>query len=161
MIIAILALKLYIGYKRFNNRISRIIRINEENAVVQYGCSEHLIKTLRKYKIDKGIWSDNIGEILEKIKISIENEEEGIKMITKNLIIMDYATKYVKELNLSNKILAFINHVRLFKSIILPYELVGLEGMCRIYEMRNLMEKSCIRWKIEFSKIPKPSKKLL
>ena len=55
IIIVILALKLYVGHKRFNDRISWIIKINKENTAVQYGYSDYLIKTPRRYKIDKGI----------------------------------------------------------------------------------------------------------
>jgi len=74
---------------------------------------------------------------------------------------MDYAIDYVKEKNLAMKILALINHVRLHKEIILLYELVGMEGRCKTLEFRNTNDKSCIKWKIKFPKLPKPSKKSL
>jgi len=48
-------LKLYLGYKRYDNRILKIIKINEENVAVQYGYSSKVIKTLRKFKIDNTI----------------------------------------------------------------------------------------------------------
>lgn len=37
--IAILALKLYLGHKRNEDRISKIIEINEKNVAYQYGYS--------------------------------------------------------------------------------------------------------------------------
>jgi len=64
-IIDMLALKLYIGYKRLNDRIAKIIRITEEDATYQNGYNEHLIKTPRKFKLKEGIWSDGVGGKLE------------------------------------------------------------------------------------------------
>ena len=44
-IIAILTIKLYLGHKRLDNRIAKIIKINEENAKIQYECKDYPIET--------------------------------------------------------------------------------------------------------------------
>ena len=84
-----------------------------------------------------------------------------MRNITKNKIIMDYAIDYVNKRNLLKKILASINHMRLYKEMILLCELVRIEGSCKTLEFRNINDKSCIKWKIKFPKLPKPSKKSL
>ena len=84
-----------------------------------------------------------------------------MKNIRKNKTIMNYEIDYVKEKNLAKKILAPINHIRLYKEIILSFKLVRLEGICKTLEFRNTNDKGCIKWKIKFPKLPKPSKKSL
>ena len=81
-IIDILALKLYVGHKRSNDRIAKIIRINEEEASYQNGFNENVIKTPRNLKLKERIWSDDIGEKLEKRMIEIVNNKNKIKIIT-------------------------------------------------------------------------------
>ena len=107
--------------------------------------NENILNTLRECKIENRIQSNDVGKILKLRLIEISNIEQEDKLIINNLIIIDYVKKYMEEENHEKKIIAPINHVRLFKSIILPCELVGLKGMCRIDKMRNLMKKSCIR----------------
>ena len=68
-----------------------------------------------------------------------------MRTITKNKTVMDYAIDYVNERYLSEKILAPINHVRLYKEMILPCELVRMEGSCKTLEFRNTNDKSCIK----------------
>ena len=63
-IIAILAIKFYLGHKRSKDRIAQIIEINEENAYLYYRYNEYPIITQRKFKLEIGIWSDDVGEIL-------------------------------------------------------------------------------------------------
>jgi len=49
-IIDTLVLKLYLGYKRMEDEVSKIIRIIEENAKSQYGYATYILKVQRKYK---------------------------------------------------------------------------------------------------------------
>ena len=72
---------------------------------------------------------------------------------------MDLAIEYVKINILSKKIIASINHVRLHKKIILPYELVGLVGDKATECSRDELEQNSLNWKTSLSKISKPSKK--
>ena len=50
-IVNILTLKLCVGHKRFNDRIAKIIGLNEEEATYQNGCKEHVCKTSRRFKM--------------------------------------------------------------------------------------------------------------
>ena len=43
-IIAVLALKLHVGLKRHESKIVEMIEINEDNAHVQHGHKDHVIK---------------------------------------------------------------------------------------------------------------------
>ena len=45
--------------------------------------------------------------------------------ITKNKLVMDCAREYAKEENLGIEILKSINHMRLYKGVFLPCELLG------------------------------------
>ena len=63
-IILILAIKLYLRHKRFKDRLSKIIKINEENSQLQYEFKEYPIIMSIKYKSNTRNWSDNIGEML-------------------------------------------------------------------------------------------------
>ena len=49
-IVDILALKLYIGNQRADNRIGKIIQINEDNARIQYEYLKSIIEMERKYR---------------------------------------------------------------------------------------------------------------
>ena len=45
---------------RANDRIGKVIQINEDNARLQYGYSKSIIDTDRKVKANKVIWSDEL-----------------------------------------------------------------------------------------------------
>ena len=53
IMIVILALKLYIGYKRFEMNIGKMININKKIAYFQYGYKTYQIITPREYKPKK------------------------------------------------------------------------------------------------------------
>ena len=50
--VAMLVVKLHLRHKRFEDRISRLISINAENAQIQHRCKESVIETLRKFEIN-------------------------------------------------------------------------------------------------------------
>ena len=64
-----------------------------------------------------------------------------MKWITKNKTIIDYAIQYSKDLTL----IEAINHVRIYKKMILPFELFGFNGNCKTREFREVCEPSSIR----------------
>ena len=78
---------------------------------------------------------------------------------TRNETIIDYAVKYLKEKQLNERIILRLNHVRSFKQMYLPCELVGLTGQKAIKAIEDIYAKSCLKQKIFFNTIPKPSKK--
>ena len=71
---------------------------------------------------------------------------------------MKCAIKYKNELKLKKEVLQKINRVRLYKCIILPFELVGIDGGCHYYQYEE--EASSIHWKLfeEQSRINKLSR---
>ena len=160
-IIDILVLKLYVGHKWLNNRIAKIIRINEEEVSYQNGFNENVIKTPRNLKLKEGIWSDHIGKKLEKRMIKIVNNENEIKIITQNKTIMDWVKEYVKNEKIPSDKIAKINYIWIYKKIYLPCELVGSDGLKETNCKKYPFEKSCIRWKINFIKVRKLSKKTI
>ena len=114
-IIAILAMKLYIGHKRANDRIANIIQINEEHAEWQYGINSNILNISSSNKFNQIIWNDEIGEILKTRNMTVSDHKSMIGMITNNKTIMDYAIQYIKNSNKSSKIIPIINHVRMCK----------------------------------------------
>jgi len=104
-IISILALKLYIGHKRKEDKISRIIEINKKNTNYQYEYNEDIIKTPRNKKSKNLIWSDEIAQILENRKIAFENVTTSQYIKTANKSIMDLAHEYISNQELDKRIL--------------------------------------------------------
>jgi len=158
-IIAILAAKLYIGHMRKNDRIANMIKINEEEAEWEYGYSQSIHQISQEHKTKQSTWSDEIATMWNDRGIKFHNKNSSITKITSNKTIMDYAIQFTKSNQEFENSIQIINHVRIFKQMLLPCELVGLNGNKRTFEFRNSLERSCIRWKIKFPTITKPSKK--
>ena len=158
-ILTILSLKLYLGHRRNQDDISKQIIINEKEAHFQYGYNKEILEIDSKYKPSNQIWSDEIGQRLIDRRIKLCNVEESKYVKTTNKTIMDYAIEYAKEKEMDEKIIQLINHVRLYKRIILPYELVSLMGREETKSYKNELERSYLMWKVPFPILPKPSKK--
>ena len=65
--------------------------------------------------------------------------------ITQNQMIMSLAAKYVCKEQLKEEILAPINHMRLWKKVYLPCELVGVDGKSKMKAFEEMNECSSIR----------------
>ena len=78
--------------------------------------------------------------------------------ITRNKSIMEYAREYRKETNLGINVLKLINHVRLYKRVFLPFELVGQSGKDQTDAFRNNLEISQIKWTFYQQQVTQPSK---
>jgi len=158
-IIAILAMKLCIGHMRMNDRIATILTINEEQAEWEYGYNTNIHQINSEYKFNKLTWNDEIGEMLRSRKMKITDHQNMIAKVTTNKSIMEYAIKYVSQTNKSHNIISIINHVRIYKQMLLPFELVGMTGNKQTAEWKQYYKKSCIKWKINFPEITRPSEK--
>lgn len=158
-ILAILSLKLYVGHKRHEDIISKQIKVNEKNSMFQYGFSKNILQVKSELKPKQLTWSDEIADRLISRNIKFVNTDLNQYVETSNKTIMDLATEYVISKKLSEESIAPINHVRLFKRMILPCELVGLMGNCKTKCFHNVLEVSSLVWKIDFPIVPKPSKK--
>ena len=93
--------------------------------------------------------------------IKLRNVEESKYVKTINKTIMDYAIEYAKEKEMDEKIIPLINHVRLYKRIILLCKLVGLKGREETKSYKNELERSCLMWKVPFLILPKLSEKTI
>jgi len=97
--------------------------------------------------------------MINKRNIRLINIEKMSYIETRNNTIMDYTVKYIKEKQLNKRIISRINHVRLFKQMYLPCELVGLTSQKATKAKEDVYKKSCLKWKIPFNTIPTSSKK--
>ena len=68
---------------------------------------------------------------------------------------MYYIEKYTKENNLDDAIFDQINHIRLYKKLIIPAKLVRARGRERTNAYNKLEEKSILKWNINFPKVTK------
>ena len=158
-IIAMLSLKLYFGHKRYQDNIGRQIGINEINAQHQCGYRNDILKIKEEFKPNNKIWSDEIGSRLMHRAIKIVNGKEEKHANTQNKTIMDYAVEYVRSNELEPNIIAPINHVRMWKKMTLPCELIGFTGTKETTACLKADAKSSLRWSTQFPEINKPSKK--
>ena len=62
---------------------------------------------------------------MRNIQISNTDQQEVFK--TKNKTMIDYVKIYIKEKEKKIEIIASLNYVRLYKKMILPCKLVGIE----------------------------------
>ena len=160
-ILTILSLKLYLGHKRHEDIIANQLEVNERNVAFQYGYNKNVLEVKRKLKPNQITWSDEIGERLESRNVVFVNANLTQCIRTKNKAMMDLAAAHAESKNMSEKIIAPINQVRLFKKVILPCELVGLLGNKKTKCFNRVIEASSTRWNIDFHIVPKPSKKLI
>lgn len=70
---------------------------------------------------------------------------------------MDYALQYSKD----QKVIEAINHIRLFKKMILLCKLVRFKGRRVEREISEWQEQSSATWNINFKVVPKPHKRLI
>ena len=91
-----LALKLYVGHNRYKSELSKIMRINEENARLYYGYSSNVLNVKRELKPKIVIWSDEMQETLSRRELKFVNCVNERKWISQNKSIMDYAVMHVK-----------------------------------------------------------------
>ena len=158
-ILAVLAAQLYFGYQRMKDDTSKMIQSIIDNGQVHYGYSKDIMEVNKEYKMEQTIWCDEVANMLAERKISVTNTIQNKIIDTANPTIMDLAIKYAEENQLSITLIPPINHVRYFKRMILPCELIGMSGHCKTFQFNNIGATSCIKWRVKFSTIPTPSKK--
>jgi len=159
-IIAVLALQSYFGHMRMEGVTAQMVNILEENKVVQYGYMSNIMEILREYKIEQTTWCDEIAQMTNERNLEVLNRDCQSMLETSNKSIMEYVMVYIQEMNNSTKVVPPINHIRLYKRIYLLCELVRMSGRIKTYEFIKDEEKSFLRWKMEFPKVLKSSKKI-
>ena len=125
--IAIQGLKLYLGNKRCVSNVSRMINALEEMMWVEGGLNKSIINDKNESYWTES-WLDEIKEIIRQRKIALYSDLSEEFKVTKNKSIMEYAYEYVVNEKKSTDTLKLINHVRLYKRVYLPCELLGQRG---------------------------------
>ena len=69
---------------------------------------------------------------------------------------MDQAIEYVKQKQYDNTIIATLNSVRLYQKILLPYELVSMQGKIKTSSFNNIEVECQIRWNFKIPNTKRP-----
>ena len=115
----------------------------------------------REFKPEQITWSDEIEQKISARQLKIINGDEINKRWTANKTTIEHAIEHVCERNLDAKIIAPLNHVRIFKKLKSPCELFGI---CRIKQTeaaREPIAKSCITQNDKIEEVPRPSNKTI
>ena len=88
------------------------------------------------------MWINNIGSILEQRDLKLY---QILKKNTVNKTLMDYVNDYT----INKKLLQSINHIRWYKGVYLPFELVSKRGGMMTDTYINVLEQSAISWNNE------------
>ena len=99
--------------------------------------------------------------MLKNRKTTITDEKSIIRKVTVNKTIIDYAIDFIKLNRKPNRTFQMINHIRLFKQMLLQAELIQMNGRKRTFKQKNYFDKSWIKWKIKFLNITWLLKKLI
>ena len=91
--------------------------------------------------------------------MSLHDHQNKLFVITKNKTTMDFAVTCAEKVVHDPEMLKLINHVRLFKKVYLPFELVGGSGRDQTDAFVNEMQKSQIRWTFYSGNVNKHAKK--
>ena len=90
------------------------------------------------YEIDQSTWCDEVSSMLAERKMSVVNATHDKVIDAVNLTIMDLAVKYVEENQLSATLIPPINHMRHYKKMILPCEVIGMSGRSKTFQFECL-----------------------
>ena len=89
--------------------------------------------------------------------LEVVNLISEIPFLIENKMIIEYAEQYIKEKNMDNTIFNQINHIRLYKEMIIPVELVRVRGRDRTKAYNKLEAKSILKQKVNFPIVTKPT----
>ena len=90
-------------------------------------------------------WVDNVAEQTNKRKMRLPQIVQNGKVQWSKTIV-DFIVEYVREKTYAEKACKKINHVRMYKQVWLPFELVGVNGRGRTGCFVLDDEKSPIDW---------------
>jgi len=87
----------------------------------------------------------------------IINDTANYVKFTDNKTITKYVIEYISSKELHKVTYNQINHIHLYKKILLLAEIVGAEGRCETEYYFNFKATSILQWKIKFPKVVKPT----
>ena len=127
-IVAMLKLQLYFGHMRMSDYASKMITTIEDNENFHHACDKDVMTVKSTFKMEQTTWCDEVSDLLIERNLSVANPRHNELIETQNLTIMEYAIKHAKENDLSKMLIRPINHMRYYKQMFLPCEIVGLRG---------------------------------
>ena len=92
--------------------------------------------------------------------ILIVNDKNKSQIIIEKKTLIEFAADYIKEKEMKNDVFDQINHIRLFKNIILLAQIIRARELVITEYYDKIEVKSMIEQKIEFPPIIKPSTKV-
>ena len=143
-IIAMLKAKLYLGNVRAKGVTNEAVQLHEEMVAVKAGRKVQ-IGGEQKYRYWNSTWIDEVSNVFKKRQIHLHQMERSC-LKTRNKTVMDYALEYVQVKNLKQKVLDHLNFVRLKKQLVLPFKLVGTEGIRPNEYYRDINKQSQLKW---------------
>ena len=91
----------------------------------------------------------------------IKNKIYYCDKIIANITIMDYAFEYYKSYFNYKVIMCRINRVRMYKGLLLPFELVGIDRMQATNAYYNNNRTSAIKWRFMKNAIESQQTKII
>ena len=85
--------------------------------------------------------------------LEVVNLTSEMPLLMENKTIIEYAEQYIKEKNIDDAIFNQINHIRLYKEMIIPAELVRARGGERTNAYNELEKKSLLKQNLKFPKV--------
>ena len=119
-------IRVHMENKRQFGKTGKLIQTTEYNNMTHNGCKNSDIHKYQQNKQETTLWIQHVAHEMQTRKIEIINNDT--LEITSNSTIIDFAQQFKTQKYLQNKLINMINHVRLFKQTILPFELVALQG---------------------------------
>ena len=120
MALAMLTLKIYLGYTRVRRNITNIICINKEFVIIEGGYSNDWSKIPETDQLWKKGWIDNMAEMMQARDLTLNVNTRR----SSNKTVMDYILEYTSDTTIWRN----INYIRMYKLVYLPVELVGSKG---------------------------------
>lgn len=118
------------------------MQATEYNEMIQSGYKNSDIHESQPNNSKNELW---IKYVAHQMKIrNIEMLNNDTLELTTNQTIMDYVQIFKTRKKLLTRTIDMINHVRLFKKLMLPFELFGLQGNKETETCQNNNQKSAI-----------------
>ena len=109
---------------RLMGETNNIIEYNLERLQIEIGRNIAVEDIPNSEKYWNRTWLDHVFEICKSRNLNVERNTNFLSNITQNKAIMDYAVRY----NNTAVTLGRINHVRLYKRLLLPCKVLGMAG---------------------------------
>ena len=150
------AIRLFMANKRQFGKTGKLLQAIEFNNMIFGGNRNSDAHECQHVTNDKTLWIQNVAHQMKIRNIEIINNDTLV--MTSNKTIMELAYQYKDQNKISNNIMKKINHVRLWKQILLPFELFGIKGNKETENYKDIAAKSTIEWDFKFPKVERPSR---